>query len=101
MDNKNNSKITDAELRAAFTGETIAEASKKARPELPKSKPKTGKKWLIFTIIGGISLAAGTTCLLLAFLVFGEGREINFSFYIGVVLILLSVLLQTRRALHF
>ena len=36
--------------------------------------------------------------IILAFLVFGEGREINFSFYIGIVLILLSVLLQTRRA---
>lgn len=39
--------------------------------------------------------------IILAFLVFGEGREINFSFYIGIVLILLSVLLQTHRALHF
>ena len=39
--------------------------------------------------------------IILAFLVFGEVREINFSFYIGIVLILLSVLLQTRRALHF
>jgi len=37
--------------------------------------------------------------IILAFLVFGEGREINFSFYIGIVLILLSVLLQTHRAL--
>ena len=34
-----------------------------------------------------------------AFLVFGESREINFSFYVGIALILLSVLLQTRRAL--
>ena len=34
----------------------------------------------------------------LAFLIFGEGREINFSFYVGLTLILLSVLLQTRRA---
>jgi drug/metabolite transporter (DMT)-like permease len=34
----------------------------------------------------------------LAFLVFGEGREINFSFYLGISLILLSVLLQTARA---
>ena len=34
----------------------------------------------------------------LAFLIFGEGREINFSFYLGLTLILLSVLLQTRRA---
>ena len=36
--------------------------------------------------------------IILAFLIFGEGREINFSFYIGIGLILLSVLLQTRRA---
>ena len=35
--------------------------------------------------------------IILAFLIFGEGREINFSFYIGIALILLSVLLQTRR----
>jgi drug/metabolite transporter (DMT)-like permease len=36
-----------------------------------------------------------TICL--AFLIFGEGREINFSFYLGISLILLSVLLQTLR----
>ena len=36
--------------------------------------------------------------IILAFLIFGEGREINFSFYIGIALILLSVLLQTKRA---
>ncbi len=35
--------------------------------------------------------------IILAFLIFGEGREINFSFYIGIGLILLSVFLQTRR----
>ena len=35
--------------------------------------------------------------IILAFLIFGEGREINFSFYIGIALILLSVLLQTRK----
>ena len=35
----------------------------------------------------------------LAFLIFGEGREINFSFYLGIALILLSVVLQTARAL--
>ena len=37
--------------------------------------------------------------IVLAFLIFGEGREINFSFYIGIALILLSVLLQTLRAI--
>jgi len=36
--------------------------------------------------------------IILAFLIFGEGREINFSFYIGISLILLSVLLQSMRA---
>lgn len=35
----------------------------------------------------------------LAFLIFGEGREINLSFYLGIALILLSVLLQSLRAL--
>ena len=36
--------------------------------------------------------------IILAFLIFGEGREINFSFYICISLILLSVLLQSMRA---
>ena len=36
--------------------------------------------------------------IILAFLIFGEGREINFSFYLGISLILLSVLLQTWRS---
>ena len=35
--------------------------------------------------------------IILAFLIFGEGREINFSFYLGIALILLSVLLQSLR----
>lgn len=35
--------------------------------------------------------------IILAFIIFGEGREINFSFYIGIALILLSVVLQTIR----
>jgi drug/metabolite transporter (DMT)-like permease len=36
--------------------------------------------------------------IILAFLIFGEGRELNFSFYIGIALILLSVLLQSMKA---
>jgi len=36
--------------------------------------------------------------IILAFLIFGEGREINYSFYMGIALILISVLLQTMRA---
>ncbi|MBQ8008615.1 MAG: DMT family transporter [Bacteroidaceae bacterium] len=36
--------------------------------------------------------------IVLAFLIFGEGREINFSFYLGIGLILLSVLLQSIRS---
>ena len=35
--------------------------------------------------------------IILAFLIFGEGREINFSFYLGIALILFSVLLQSLR----
>lgn len=35
--------------------------------------------------------------ILLAFLFFGEARELNLSFYIGILLVILSVLLQTRR----
>lgn len=38
--------------------------------------------------------------IVLAFIIFGEGREINFSFYLGIALILLSVLLQSLRAWH-
>lgn len=36
--------------------------------------------------------------IILAFLIFGEGREINFSFYLGIAMILLSVLLQSMRS---
>ncbi len=35
--------------------------------------------------------------IILAFLIFNEGREINFSFYLGISLILLSVLLQSMK----
>jgi len=35
--------------------------------------------------------------IILAFLLFGEGRELNFSFYLGIALIVLSVLLQSLR----
>ena len=35
--------------------------------------------------------------IILAFLIFGEGRELNFSFYLGIALIVLSVLLQSMR----
>ena len=34
----------------------------------------------------------------IAFIVFHEARELNFSFYIGIALILISVILQPRRA---
>ena len=36
--------------------------------------------------------------IILAFLIFGEGREINFSFYLGITLILLSVFLQSVKS---
>ena len=35
--------------------------------------------------------------ILLAFLFYGEARELNLSFYVGISLVILSVLLQTRR----
>ena len=35
--------------------------------------------------------------ILLAFLFFGEARELNLSFYVGISLVILSVVLQTRR----
>ena len=35
--------------------------------------------------------------ILLAFLFFGEARELNLSFYVGISLVILSVLLQPRR----
>lgn len=38
-----------------------------------------------------------TICM--AFVFFGEGRELNFSFYLGIGLVVLSVLLQTQRAM--
>lgn len=33
--------------------------------------------------------------IVIAFIIFGEGRELNFSFYLGIALILVSVVLQT------
>lgn len=38
-----------------------------------------------------------TICM--AFIFFGEGRELNFSFYLGIGLVVLSVFLQTQRAM--
>lgn len=38
--------------------------------------------------------------ILMAFIFFGEAREVNFSFYVGILLILTSVLLQTWRAVR-
>ena len=38
--------------------------------------------------------------IIIAFIAFGEAREVNFSFYVGIALILTSVLLQTWRALR-
>jgi len=37
--------------------------------------------------------------IVIAFIIFGEGRELNFSFYLGIALILVSVALQTLSAL--
>ena len=38
--------------------------------------------------------------ILIAFLAFGEARELNASFYIGISLVILSVVLQSVRALR-
>lgn len=38
--------------------------------------------------------------ILMAFIFFGEGRDFNFSFYVGIALVILSVSLQTVRALR-
>ncbi|GHT43955.1 permease [Bacteroidia bacterium] len=38
--------------------------------------------------------------ILLAMLLFGEAKELNFAFYIGLALILCSVLLQTYKAIN-
>ena len=37
--------------------------------------------------------------IILAMIFFGEAKELNFSFYVGIALIILSVLLQTREVL--
>lgn len=37
--------------------------------------------------------------VLMAFIFFGEAKYVNLSFYIGIIMILTSVLLQTRRAI--
>ncbi len=37
--------------------------------------------------------------ILIAFIAFGEARELNASFFVGISLVILSVLLQTARAL--
>lgn len=38
--------------------------------------------------------------ILIAFIAFGEARELNASFYIGIAMVILSVLLQSARALR-
>ncbi len=38
--------------------------------------------------------------IILAFTFFGEGRELNASFYLGISLIILGVMLQTIRSIH-
>ncbi|MDD4822225.1 MAG: EamA family transporter [Bacteroidales bacterium] len=38
--------------------------------------------------------------IILAIMFFGEAKELNYAFYIGLSMIFLSVLLQTRKAVH-
>ena len=35
-----------------------------------------------------------------AAILFGELQEVNFSFWLGIALIIISVLIQTRRVTH-
>jgi len=57
MDAKNQSNITNEDLRAAFV----------STDNTPKANPSK-KKWLVMKIVGGVSLVAGVICLLVAFL---------------------------------
>ena len=38
--------------------------------------------------------------IIIAFMAFGEARDVNASFYAGIAMVILSVLLQTRRAMR-
>jgi len=38
--------------------------------------------------------------IILAMIIFGEAKELNFSFYVGIILIILSVLLQMWKTTH-
>ena len=37
--------------------------------------------------------------ILIAFIAFGEARELNASFYVGIAMVILSVVLQTMRSI--
>jgi drug/metabolite transporter (DMT)-like permease len=52
-----------------------------------------------FTLTLGYNLEP-VYSIILAMLFLGEAKELNFSFYAGLGLIFLSVLLQTRKALR-
>lgn len=56
------------------------------------------KKLSAFTVNLSYNLEPIYT-ILLAMLIFNEAKEVNFAFYIGLSLIMLSVLLQTRTAI--
>lgn len=75
MDNKKQANVTNAELRAAFTGESTDDIIKEARPKLAKTRPSHGRKYLIMKIIGGVGFAAGVACLLVAFLAFDSKKS--------------------------
>ena len=66
----------------------------------PEAKPGT-RWWWLGSSVDSTNLTYNLEpcyTIILAFLIFGEGREINFSFYLGIALILLSVLLQSMKA---
>lgn len=73
MDEKNQSTVTNEDLRAAFEG-TAASKKEGRSKKIKPAKLKPSKKYLVCKIIGGVSLGAGVICLLLAFLVFNTKK---------------------------
>lgn len=77
MDDKNNSTVTNEDLRAAFTGTSEPSRRREQRPK--PIKPTSNRKWIIMSCIGGVSLVAGIVCLLVAFLgLKTEQEKLNF-----------------------
>ncbi len=72
MAKENKSKITDADLRAAFVGRSTERERERS---VSHSSTKDEKRDRILRIVGGMSLIVGAGCLLTAFLAFGGNRD--------------------------